>query len=253
MHAVVWQRMIRSAFNIFAAKGSNVIARLILLASLFTLANFASAAEKKVRLFILSGQSNMAGLDPKVSFTPAVEQAFADDAVIVVKHAAGGQPIRRWYKKWELPAGAAEAKGATKNGDLYDQLMQAVTKAVGDKQPDTVVFVWMQGERDAKAGWQAAYYDALRGTIEQLRTDLKRPEIAVVIGRLSDHLKGNANWDAVRSAQEKVATEEKLAAWVDTDDLNGKEGLHYTKEGYAELGKRFAERSIALIRKHEAN
>jgi hypothetical protein len=47
----------------------------------------ATAADKKVRLFILSGQSNMAGLDPKVSFTPAVEKAFADDEVIVVKHA----------------------------------------------------------------------------------------------------------------------------------------------------------------------
>lgn len=212
----------------------------------------ATAADKKVRLFILSGQSNMAGLDPKISFTPAVEKAFADDEVIVVKHAVGGQPIRRWYKKWQLPAGATEGKGAVKNGDLYDQLMQAVGKAVGDKKPDSVVFVWMQGERDAKAGWQAVYHEALRGTVDQLRTDLKRQDVAVVVGRLSDHLKYHAGWDAVRAAQEKVAADEPLGAWVDTDDLNGKEGLHYTKEGYAELGKRFAARSIELIQKREA-
>src|SRR5262245_56865045 len=136
-----------------------MLARIVLLVSLLgVVAGPAAAADKKVRLFILSGQSNMAGLDPKVSFTPAVEQAFGGDEVIVVKHAVGGQPIRRWYKKWELPAGAKEANGAIKNGDLYDQLMQGVTKAVGDKQPDSVVFVWMQGERDAKVGWQAAYY-----------------------------------------------------------------------------------------------
>lgn len=120
----------------------------------------ASAAEKKVRLFVLSGQSNMAGLDPRVSFTPAVEKEFDGDEVIVVKHAIGGQPIRRWYKKWQLPVGATESKAAGKNGDLFDQLMQAVTKSLGDKKPDSVAFVWMQGERDAKAGWQAAYYEA---------------------------------------------------------------------------------------------
>lgn len=211
----------------------------------------ASAAEKKVRLFVLAGQSNMAGLDPKVSFTPAVRNEFAGDDVIVVKHAAGGQPIRRWYKQWQLPAGAAEGKGRPKNGDLYDQLLQAVKQGLGDKQPDSVAFVWMQGERDAKAGWQAAYYEALRGTVEQLRTDLKHPDIAVVIGRLSDHLKQDAGWDAVRAAQEKVAADEPLGAWVDTDDLNGKEGLHYTKDGYAELGRRFATRASELIRKHE--
>jgi len=215
----------------------------------------ANAADKKVRLFVLSGQSNMAGLDPRVSFTPAVEKEFAGDEVIVVKHAIGGQPIRRWYKQWQLPAGATEGKTAGKNGDLYDQLIQAVTKALGGRKPDSVVFVWMQGERDAKAGWQAAYYEALRGTIGQLRADLKHPDIAVVVGRLSDHLKNDAGWDAVRAAQEKIATDEPLGAWVDTDDLNdvkGKDDLHYTQEGYAELGRRFAARASELIRKHEA-
>jgi predicted Zn-dependent protease len=230
------------------------IVRILLLSllGLTTLGVASSAAEKKVRLFVLSGQSNMAGLDPKVSFTPAVQEAFANDEVIVVKHAAGGQPIRRWYKKWQLPTGAKDSKAAVKNGDLYDQLMQAVTKELAGKQPDSVAFVWMQGERDAKAGWQAAYSEALRGTIEQLRSDLKHKDIAVVVGRLSDHLKNDAGWDSVRAAQEKVAADEPLDAWVDTDDLNGKEGLHYTKEGYAELGRRFASRAIELIRKHEA-
>ena len=228
--------------------------RMLVMTLLFLVVSLvpATAADKKVRLFVLSGQSNMAGLDPRVSFTPAVEKEFAGDEVIVVKHAVGGQPIRRWYKNWQLPAGAKDGKAAIKNGDLYDQLMLAVTKALGDKKPDSVAFVWMQGERDAKAGWQAAYYEALHGTIEQLRMDLKHKDIAVVVGRLSDHLKNDAGWDAVRAAQEKIAANESLGAWVDTDDLNGKEGLHYTKEGYAELGRRFAAKAIELIRKHEA-
>jgi hypothetical protein len=216
----------------------------------------APAAEKKVRLFVLSGQSNMAGLDPQVSFTPAVEKEFAGDEVIVVKHAVSGQPIRRWYKKWQLPAGAAPGNGpAGRNGDLYDQLLEKVKEALGEKKPASVAFVWMQGERDAKAGWQAAYYEALRGTVEQLRGDLGQKDIAVVVGRLSDHLKGDAAWDSVRAAQEKIAEGEPWGAWVDTDDLNDagdRNGLHYHKAGYAELGRRFAARASELVRKREA-
>ena len=43
----------------------------------------AEAADK--HLFILSGQSNMAGLNPNISFTPTVEEAFGKENVTVVK------------------------------------------------------------------------------------------------------------------------------------------------------------------------
>jgi len=206
----------------------------------------ATAAEGKVRLFILSGQSNMAGLPPEVSFTPTVKEAFAGDEVIVVKDAAGGQPIRQWYKKWKPADGPAPEK----TGELYDRLMTKVNAAIKDKNVDTISFVWMQGERDAKEQHSAVYAASMKGLIEQLRTDLKRNDVTVVIGRLSDNLKNHAHWDGVRAAQVKVAEEDPLADWVDTDDLNGpKDGLHYDKPGYAELGKRFAEKTIALLKK----
>ena len=134
-------------------------------------------------------------------------------------------------------------------------MMKHVRRELADKQPDSVAFIWMQGETDAALGWQDAYYEALRGLVEQLRGDLKHPDIAVVIGRISDRNNGEKGWDAVREIQTKVAADEPLSAWIDTDDLNpdakGK-ALHYNKAGYAELGKRFAVRAIELIRKHEA-
>jgi hypothetical protein len=204
-------------------------------------------ADGKTRLFILSGQSNMAGLNPDLSFTPTVKKAFAGDEVIVVKHAVGGQPIRRWYKAWKAPAGT-KVKNADKPGDLFDVLMKQVAKASKGKNIDSVVFVWMQGERDAKEKLDEVYEASLRGLIDQVEKDLNRKDVHVVIGRLSDHLKGDPAWDAVRAAQVKVAESNPRFGWVDTDDLNGPgNGLHYTKEGYVELGKRFADRSIELI------
>jgi len=208
------------------------------------------AGKKKARLFILSGQSNMAGLNPDISFTPAVTKAFSGDEVIVVKSARGGQPIRRWYKKWTAPQGAKVRP--FKPGDLYETLMAAVKKKVGERSFDafaSVSFVWMQGERDAKERLSAVYAESMRGLIAQLRGDIGRPDMTAVIGRLSDCIKNNAHWEGVRKAQAEVAAADSLVAVVDTDDLNGpRNGLHYTKDGYKVLGQRFADAAIALIR-----
>lgn len=205
-----------------------------------------SAAEP-THLFILSGQSNMAGLNPDISFTPAVEKAFGKEQTIVVKSAQGGQPIRRWYKDWK----PAQGDTPTADGKLYDVLITKVRGAIGDKKPDTVTFVWMQGERDAKENHGSVYAASMNGLIEQLSKDLKRDDINFVIGRLSDH--GNKfknDWNVVREAQVSVAEASPRGEWVDTDDLNGpKDGLHYNKPGYAKLGERFAAKAIALVNK----
>ena len=220
------------------------------------LLNGAAAAEKPAHLFILSGQSNMAGLNPDRSFTPTVETAFGKEQVIVVKSAQGGQPIRRWHKAWK------PAKGDTPKatGDLYDKMMSAVSAAIADTDIASVTFVWMQGERDARELHGEVYADSFKGLIGQLETDLERDDIKFVVGRLSDFDMENTrykHWVMVREAQVAVAEGDPRGAWVDTDDLNDKPGkggngtrndLHYTQDGYKTLGKRFADSAIALIR-----
>ena len=198
----------------------------------------------------------MAGLDPQETFTPAVEKEFGEDHVIVVKDAEGGQPIRRWYKHWK-PAGGDRPE---ETGDLYDRLMDKVEKATAGKNIRTVTFVWMQGERDAREEHGEVYAASLRGLIRQLENDLGREDLNFVIGRLSDFDLDNRtypHWTMVREAQVAVAEADPSGRWVNTDDLNdgknreGKEisnDLHYSVEGYKKLGKRFAEKSIELIR-----
>ena len=216
-----------------------------------------ASARADVHLFILSGQSNMAGLDPKLSFTPAVEAAFGKDNVVVVKSAQGGQPIRRWHKDWK-PSGGPQPQN---NGDLYKKLMEAVLRAIKDKEITSVTFVWMQGERDAKERHGDVYAKSLNGLITQLEEDLDRDDVNFVIGRLSDFDMENKrypDWTKVRDVQVAVAEASPRGAWVDTDDLNDKpakggegtrDDLHYTKEGYRILGERFAEAAIGLIEK----
>lgn len=215
----------------------------------------------KTNLFILSGQSNMAGLNHEKLFDPVIKKLLPGDTNISVRSAQGGQPIRRWYKKWK-PAKGSEPKAT---GDLYDVLMKKVNAAIEGKKIDTITFLWMQGERDAKELHGTVYKEAMIGLVNQLREDMKRPDINFVIGRLSDFSNGNTkykHWDEVRKAQVDAAEADPRGGWVDTDDLNDgmnrrgkaiKNDLHYSVEGYATLGKRFAEKSVELLKKTAAD
>ena len=208
-------------------------------------------------LFILSGQSNMAGMDPAISFTPAVSKAFGKDHVIVVKNANSGQSIRSWAKTNHEDPPPTRGRVPKVRGELYDPLIKKVKTAIKGQGLETVTLVWMQGESDLN---NTAYDAYLRELLEQLQSDLAFKTINIVIGRISDsgldnpkRLEGRLN---IRKVQKEFAEAHPQGAWVDTDDLNDREvdgemihDLHYTKEGYQVLGKRFAEKSIALIRK----
>jgi len=206
------------------------------------------AGENGKHLFILSGQSNMNHLDPKVSFIPAVEKAFGKENVIVVKDAKNAQPMLRWYKNWKPAQGDAPKS----TGDLYDKLMKKVEKAIENQKIASVTFIWHQGERDAKTKNGDVYLVSIKGLVKQLSDDLKRDDVNVVIARINDYSmnnKSHPHWTMVRDVEVQAAKEIPRATWVDTDDLNGpKNGIHATKEGFKILGERFAEKAIALIK-----
>lgn len=210
---------------------------------------------ERSHLFILSGQSNMAGLIPEESFTPIVEKALGQTSTIVVHDAAGGQPIRRWFKGW-VRIGGNEGKHI---GGLYDRLMEKVKEAIQGKALATVTFVWMQGERDAKEKLSEFYKASFIGILDQIKADLEIDHLNFVIGRLSDFDMDNAkypDWTKVRDIQVELGEDHEYGDWISTDDLNNMsedgrqwEDLHYTKEGYRILGKRFAEQAIQLVNK----
>ena len=224
---------------------------LLLLPTLFT------SCSKKTgnHLFILSGQSNMARLDPSTSFTPTLENAFGKENITIVKYAIGGRPIRQWYKD--------SLVGTNVRPRLYDSLMVKVKNRTKDKYFDTVNFIWMQGERDAREDIGETYKASLLGLYNQLSSDLKREDVNFVIGRLSDFDMNNErypDWTMVRSIQVEIANSNNRFDWIDTDDLNdglNKKGdtirndLHMSVEGYKIMGKRFADKTIKLIKNHK--
>lgn len=182
-------------------------------------------------LFILSGQSNMAALNPAVSFIPTVSRALDHDGFIVVKDAHGGQSIKRWVPY----------------GDLYEELINKVDYVLEYESIQAVTFVWMQGEQDTKHSEDYVnYLPRLNSLIDQLQSDIGDQKLYVVVGRLSPYKNGQLGWDKVRQTQVEFANTKDDYAWVDTDDIDRKR-IHYTDFGYKQLGKRFADAAIKQI------
>jgi len=235
-----------------------VIALTLLLA-----ASTGFAEDKPAHLFILSGQSNMQGMDPETGFLPEANKLFEGDQVVYIKVAKGGQPICRWLEEW---TDIAEEKGLDakhisrihRDGkvEFYQPILDQYQEML-KKHPKltSVTFCWMQGERDANGGAHAPYKVALKLLISKLRRDLKRPDMNIVIGRIGDYALGRPSPDAVRKAQREIADEDPRGAWVDVDDLNDKEvngkiqsNVHYNRpDGYITLGRRFARQGHALV------
>lgn len=209
---------------------------------------------KDRHLFILSGQSNMQGLNPQSSFLPELKRLLPNADIQHVKFARGGQPIRKWVKTYDEIAKKHKLSTFKDPAAFYDTVLKAAKENIAQGKPKTITFLWMQGERDGKTGLAAAYEDAMKTLIANLRKDLNAPEMKFVIGRLCDHL-NHEQWNGVRAAQVKVATDDKWGAWVDTDDTNDKErngkkwnDLHYTKAGYDLFGQRLARQAVRMIR-----
>jgi hypothetical protein len=204
-------------------------------------------------LFILSGQSNMARLDLTTSFTPTIENTLGKANVTIVKHAIGGQPIRQWY---------VDSLVSTQiRPHLYESLFIKIKDSAKNKSFDSVTFLWMQGERDAREDIGETYKASLLGLYNQLSLDLKRKDINFVIGRLSDFDMNNErypDWTMVRNIHEEVGNSNTRFDWINTDDLNDglnkrgdtiKNDLHMSVEGYKIMGQRFADKAIKLINK----
>ncbi len=228
---------------------------LIVLATL-AFASYANANQQDIHLFILSGQSNMTG-GLKAGFAKTVEGTFGKDNVTVAHHSKSGRGIRFWDKDYRFPEnyrfpgkGVPSERTKLQHGQEYGPLIEKAREAFDGKPFDSVTFVWMQGESDGKRGLGPAYEKSFLRLLGRLKTDLGRKDVAFVIGRINDSYVSDPNWKAMRDVQVKLAEDADHGEWIDTDDLSEPEhGVHFPKENYEKLGRRFAQKAITLIRK----
>lgn len=220
------------------------------LCCLFALAATSTqAADKPVHVFIMSGQSNMVGLDPDDGFRQVLEEALPDADIVIIKHARSGQSVTKWHMpERELKNGK---KMEAKRGPTYRALIEKV-KADMPANAASVTLIWMQGEADSRGGNHEHYEGWFNAFLGYLMEDTGRDDIGVVLGRISDYgpQEKHPEWNQIRELQVKMADSHDNWRWIDTDDLNGEHnGLHYPKDGYREMGRRFATAALDIIKK----
>ncbi len=234
----------------------------------------------KFHLFLLAGQSNMAGRGkveaqdrqphPRVvmltkdnRWVPAVdplhfdkpgmvgvgpgrtfgiEVAAADPEITVglIPCAAGGSPIASWQ-----PRGY---HGQTKSHP-YDDALRRARKAMESGVLRGIL--WHQGEADAGHGRAEVYEQKLHELVARFRRDLGAPDLPFVAGQLGQFAgrpwsDGKRRVDAAhRSLPQKVPH----TAFVPSEGLTPKsDGVHFDAASCREFGQRYARAYLTLIR-----
>ena len=97
--------------------------RPVLFALAVVAANVVGAAERPVHIFVLSGQSNMAGMNPELGLVPEAAAQFPDGGIAYLKVARGGQPIRYWVAAWDdiVVQGHDILVGTSISPEVYDE------------------------------------------------------------------------------------------------------------------------------------
>ncbi|MGB0743905.1 MAG: sialate O-acetylesterase [Opitutales bacterium] len=217
----------------------------------------AGQSEEGKHLFILSGQSNMR--QPlTTTFSKCVEGVFGENKVIVTTVAQAGQPIKRWHRNWQPPAGLEDSKPEN-NGGIYDRLISNVKKKIENQALASLTFIWMQGEADAKAGWGSVYEVSFHGVLDQFKEDLGIQQINFVVGRINDFWVDPEKFpdgELIRKIQVELGEENQNGRWINTDDINrgvnpwGGYSLndgHFPPTAYRVMGQRFAKAACDLI------
>lgn len=244
--------------------------RLLCLQSAFVIAHSSFGADAPSRIYLLLGQSNMAGrgaLDSSPSAENPRILAFSPDGAWVVARDPLHQKIGRTEPGVgpglsfanamlaDTPhdlviglvpcaVGGSPLKRWVKGGDLYEQAVARAKAAVASGGVLAGV-LWHQGETDSdKLPWADTYEKRLAGMIADLRADLGAPELPVVVGQIGEFLtvEKHPGVDTVRAAIRKVGSTYPHIGYVDSSGLSHKgDVLHFDAPSARELGRRYAE------------
>jgi hypothetical protein len=232
----------------------------------------AAKPTEKLDLYLLVGQSNMAGrgkvedsdrvVHPRVwtlsksdEWVPAIDplhfdkpaavgvglgrtfgleiaDAAPDASIGLIPCAVGGSPIDAWTPGTHYPP---------TNSHPWDDAIRRARRALRDGTLKGIL--WHQGESDATPELAPSYAAKLDDLIARLRKELDAPDVPFIAGQMGQFAEKPWNDDkrTVDRAHRELPTRVRLTAFVNSDSLghNG-DFVHFDAAAYRELGRRYA-------------
>ena len=239
-------------------------------------------AKDKLHLFLLAGQSNMAGrgkiaeedtvahprvltLDKNNQWVPAIDPIHFDKSVAgvglgrtfgitlanrdpsitvgLIPCAAGGSPISSW-----APGGY---HSQTKSHP-YDDAIKRTKIAM--QRGTLKAILWHQGESDSQPGKAEVYEKELHAVIKRFRDEFRAPDLPFIAGQLGRF--PSRPWDdakeLVNSAHQSLPEKVKNTAFVESTGLAEKgDKVHFDAKSMREFGKRYVKAYLSLVEKVE--
>lgn len=233
-----------------------------------------SPADPPLSLYLLVGQSNMAGRgrveaarpDPRIvawsrsdTWVPACDplhydkpeagvgpglafaaaMAAADPAVRIglIPSAVGGTAITLWIPGMQDPVTRAHP---------YDDALRRARLAMRDGQLKAIL--WHQGEADRGEASRLLYADRLVALVARLRADLQAPDVPFIAGELAQlRAESQADTAAFNAVLAGLHSRIPRYALVGAGGLrDGGDRLHLDTDSARELGRRYAAALIAM-------
>jgi len=232
--------------------------------------------KENVWIFIMAGQSNMAGrgiVEPED--TVSNKRIFSinkDGQIIIAK-----EPIHFYEpERTGLDCGLSFAKSLIKkipdsisiliiptavggssirqwlgdstyhNVKLFSNFLSKVEIA---KQNGVIKgILWHQGESDANEKDIPLHKQRLRALFSKFRSAIGNNELPVLLGELGSFSENPENFNLINKAIHEYSAEDKNSSVISTKDLKDKgDHLHFDSKGQRTMGNRFAEAYLKML------
>ena len=233
-------------------------------------------ANENVWVFILAGQSNMAGRGLVES-----EDTITTERVFAINQAGEIIPAREplhWYEPKLTGLDCGLSFGKTLASHLPDSVSililptavggSSISQWIGDSTYRNVTLfsnfkekvavgkangtikgiLWHQGESDSGSDELIdLYQERLKTLFLKFRTEIGNDSLPILIGELGSFSANDANWQAINRKIRAYVASDPYAGLIPTRDFTHKgDFVHFNSEGQRTMGQRFAMKFLEM-------